>query len=363
MVDLDSFRAEFPVLAGAIYMNSGTDGPVPRRAADAAAAAIAAEVEAGRAGRAHWERVRSSVEALRGRVARLSGAAFEEIALTRSATDGVNLALTALDLGPGDEVLTTDEEHPGVLAPLAAIRERKGVQVRVVPWESIASSVGPATALIACSHVSWVTGRVVDTEGLRAAGVPLLYDGAQGLGAVPVDVVALGCDFYAAAGQKWLSGPDGTGYLYVRGEFCTDLVSPWPSYITSADPQEPLAFAQQPGALRFDMGVVPAAMSAWAVASFDVFDEAGYDWVLERGPGQAAKLAGLLEERGLDVAPRGRSTLVSWRADDSEAEAARLADEGVLVRWLPGRGLVRASVGAWTTDEELERVAGLAASS
>ena len=122
-----------------------------------------------------------------------------------------------------------------------------------------------------------------------------------------------------------------------------------------------LTSRQKDGAVRFDMGVVPAALSSWAIASFDVFDERGWDWVVERGPEQAAKLAALLTERGLDVVPRGPSTLVSWRADDNEAESARLAEEKVMVRYLPARGLVRASVGAWTTDADLERVADVAA--
>ena len=88
---------------------------------------------------------------------------------------------------------------------------------------------------------------------------------------------------------------------------------------------------------------------------------AGMDEVLERGPASAERLAGLLAERGLTVAPRGRSTLVSWEAADTEAESRRLLEEGLLVRHLPGTPYVRASVGAWTSDEELERLVAAAA--
>ena len=144
--------------------------------------------------------------ALRERIARLLGCAAQNVALTGSATDGINAALHALGLGPGDEV-DHDEEHSGRTAPLGRAQAR-GVDVRVVPWDELAGESGRATKLIACSHVSWVTGRVADNaSGLKATGVPILYDGAQGLGAIPVDAAELGCDFYAAAGQKWLWGP------------------------------------------------------------------------------------------------------------------------------------------------------------
>ena len=139
MVDLDAFRSEFPVLSHSIYLNSGTDGPVPTRAAEASAAAVADEVAVGRAGRPHFEKVLGNIDAMRGRIARLWNTADANIALTRSATDGVNLALNALTFEAGDDIVTTDEEHPGILAPLAALKARHGVNVRTVPWDDIAA--------------------------------------------------------------------------------------------------------------------------------------------------------------------------------------------------------------------------------
>ena len=354
-MDVDRLRSEFPVLERRAYLNAGTDGPTPRRGLEAAGAALAVELEEGRSGAAHSERVRAGRSELRARIARLFGCADSEVALTRSATDGVNAALHALGLGPGDEVVTSDEEHPGLLAPLGLAR-RRGVRVRTVPWEDLAGAAGPATKLIACSHVSWVTGRVAPTEDLRATGVPLLYDGAQGLGAIPAEVGALGCDFYAAAGQKWLCGPDASGYLYVRAERSWELDGPWPSYMTLAEPGAALELRQAEGAARFDMGASPSGANSWSIAAYDVLSEQGFDAVHERGPALAGRLAERLAERGLDVAPRGESTLVSWRSHDPEADVLRLAAQGIVVRDLPGRGMVRASVGAWTSEDELERL-------
>src|SRR3954463_10307443 len=114
-MDVTSFRAEFPVLANATYLNAGTDGPIPQRGAQAAEAQLEEELRRGRAGTAHFERMKAGRDPVRTRVAGLLGCDAGEVALTRSATDGVNAALHALDLQPGAEVITTDEEHPGLL--------------------------------------------------------------------------------------------------------------------------------------------------------------------------------------------------------------------------------------------------------
>ena len=225
-------RAEFPVLERVAYLNTGTDGPIPRRAAEAAAAATERELREGRSGPRHREWANGLAEALRAGVAGLLGAAAEEVAIMRSTTDGVNTVLGGLTLGPGDEVLTSDEEHPGVLAPLAVAQRRHGFRVRTAPFTEIAEHVGPQTRLVATSHVSWISGRSIDLRPLAGSEVLVLLDGAQGLGAVPVDPRALGCDFYAASGQKWLCGPDGTGYLWVHPDRLELLSVPWPSYVS-----------------------------------------------------------------------------------------------------------------------------------
>jgi L-cysteine/cystine lyase len=353
------FRSEFPVLERIAFLNAGSDGPVPRRAAEAANAQIERELIDGRAGRPHFERLIAGGNELRARLASFLGCEPEAVALTRSTTDGVATVLAALQLGAGDEVLTSDEEHPGVLAPLEANRRRRGFDVRFVPFEELAGEVGPRTRLVACSHVSWVGGKVVDARALAESDALVLLDGAQGLGAVPPGVNELGCDFYAASGQKWLCGPDGSGCLYVSPDLCEELLPPWPSYMSLAEPGRASELIPHPGARRFDLGF-SGPLLAWALASVKLMDEAGLDWVHERGATLAEGLAGTLRERGLDVAPRGRSTLVSWPTDDPEGDVARLAEAGVVVRWLPGRGLVRASVGAWSNEDDLERlVAGI----
>jgi L-cysteine/cystine lyase len=360
VTDPAAFRAEFPVLERLAYMNAGTEGPVPRRAAEAVHRRMDFEAEGGRCGKPYFETLMEMAAQLRAGYAGVLGADPSEVALTGSTTDGVNTVLAGLDLRAGDEVITTDEEHPGLLAPLGRARRRHGITVRTVPFEELPGAVSSSTRLIACSHVSWVSGRVMDVAALRATGVPVLLDAAQAIGAIPVDVRALGCDFYAASGQKWLCGPEGSGCLYVKPERLEELLIPWPGYGSVSDPQRALEFEPAEGTARLDHGFPAGIRNAWALASLELFAQTGWEWVHERAASLAASIAARLAERGLEVGPRGRSTLVSWKADDAEAEVARLSEQGFVLRFIPAFGVVRASVGAWSSEEELDRLAAAA---
>jgi selenocysteine lyase/cysteine desulfurase len=351
---VDDLRAQFPVLERLAYLNAGSNGPVPRAALEAVDASLRLQAEEGRGDRAHFEENARRIDHLRGRVAAMLGCETGELALTGSTTDGVNAALNALDLGPGDDVVTSDQEHPGVLAPLAALRERRGVNVRMVPFAELASAVRPDTRLVACSHVSWRTGAVVDAAALAATSALVLLDGAQGLGAVPTKVAELGCDFYAASGQKWLCGPNGIGYLFARGRLGAELPAPWPNYGVLADSAAPFELRLHPDARRFSIGFPAPHQIEWAIVAIDALERPGLDALHTRARELAAGLASLLGER---VAPRGDSTLVSWEHPDPEAEVERLRAEGFVVRNLPKTPHVRASVGAWNSDEEIERLA------
>jgi L-cysteine/cystine lyase len=357
---VEELRAEFPVLERIAYLNAGSNGPVPRRAAEAASAALAQQAERGRGGAAFFESVIGAGERLRPRVAALLGCEPGELALTSNTTDGVNTALSALGLGEGDEVLTSDEEHPGLLGPLGVARRSRGITVRVAPFAELADAVGPQTRLVACSHVSWINGQVVDAKALASTGVRLLLDGAQGLGAIPFAVGELGCDFYAATGQKWLCGPNGIGYLYVRADLAAELPAPRPGYMSLADPGDALNSELKPDSRRFDTTAPAPEHYAWALAALEVLEERGLDAVRARATESAAKLAESLAERGATVAPRGRTTLVSWEDPDPVAAADRLREGGVVVRNLPGTPYLRASVGAWNSDDDLDRLLELA---
>jgi L-cysteine/cystine lyase len=364
VTDADSFRAQFPVLEHKAYLNAGTEGPLPQAAADAVRERIELEVERGRCGKDYMTSLQELAGELRTGYAGVLGCDPEDVALTGSTTDGVNTILSGIDFRAGDQIVTSDEEHPGLLAPLARLRRERGVEVHVVPFAEIAGAVTSSTRLVACSHVSWVGGKVVDHAALTATGVPFLLDAAQSVGAVPVDVHALGCAFYAGSGQKWLCGPEGSGCLFVRSDQLDELSVPWPGYSSLADAKDAFNSGPAETAKRFDHGFPPGMRSAWALASLGVLATAGWEWVHERAATLAAGLADQLSQRGLQVEPRGRSTLISWKpeVEDLDAEILRLAEAGFVVRSIPTHGLIRASVGAWSSEDEVAGLVAAAAS-
>jgi L-cysteine/cystine lyase len=353
-VDAPGLRAEFPVLARLAYLNAGTDGPLASVAARAATEELQRELEEGRA-QAHFARRKELTEELRSGYATALGCAAADVAVTTCTTEGIAVTIGGLELSSGDEILTSDEEHPGLLGALGAARALNGVEIREVPLPEIAEAVGPRTRLVACSHVGWMSGLVAPAE-LAELDVPVLLDGAQGIGAVDVDVRSLGCDAYAGAGQKWLCGPDGTGMLYVTPELRERLQVTRRGYGNLADPNEGLDAQPHEDARRFDSLALSAEAVACALSAIGVLESAGWSSVHERGRMLAAQLAEQLVERGRELAPRGETTLVSFTSADPESEREQLAENGVILRNIPGRPWLRASVGAWNDDEDLDRL-------
>ena len=354
-MDAPALRAQFPVLLRTAYLNAGTDGPLPAAAAQAAAAELAREAAEGRT-LAHFERRGELGQALRGAYASLLGCAAEDLALTTCTSEGLSLVLEGLRLGPGDEILTSEEEHPGLLGALIAARELRGVAIRAVPWLRLPGAVGPRTRLIACSHVSWMTGSIAPAE-LAEADVPVLLDGAQGVGAIPTDVRALGCAAYAGPGQKWLCGPDGTGMLYTTPALRERLAVTRRGYANLADPSAGLDASLHDDARRLDTLSLNAETVACALTAFGVLKRFGWPALHERAQLLAAQFAEKLTAGGRDVVGGvARSTLVSFSSPDPPAERERLAACGVLLRDIPGHPWLRASVGAWNDEGDLERL-------
>lgn len=352
-MDPQALRAEFPVLERVAYLNSGTDGPLPAVAVAAAREELGAAERDGRV-TAHFERRLELQAELRAAYARLLGVPVDELALTTSTTDGLGRVLAGLDLGSGDEIVTSDQEHPGLLGPLLAAR-RRGVTVRAVPLAHVAEAVGPGTTLVALSHVSWVGGEVAPAA-LAELDIPVIFDGAQGAGAIHVDPRAIGCVAYAGSGQKWLCGADGTGLLWMDPAFAEKVAPVTAGYMTFSDPAAGLEGAFKDTAARFDTPALGRETLALSAAAIRGLEQAGWEAVQTRAVAQARRLADLLRGSGRAVMPRGATTLVTWEDPYAEQSRDRLAEAGVVVRNLPGRALLRASVGAWNDESDFERL-------
>jgi L-cysteine/cystine lyase len=323
----------------------------------------------GSAGYAEFGRIR---EGARAAFAESVSSDPERIALTHSTSGAMNLVLGGLAFAPGDEIVTTDNEHPGLLEPLAALTRRYGVVVRVAealqgsdPLDAIASQIGSRTRLVALSHVLWANGRILPlraiSEAAHAAGAPLLVDGAQGVGAVDVDPVALGVDAYAGTGQKWLCGPNGVGFLWLADGFEERFEVAAPSYYTRDFRSEGAPF--WPGARRHDGASLATAGLAGLTAAVEFRRQlVGWSEGAAEMAGVRARCVALLSGvPGVTVQAEseGAAPLVAFTVDGRTAEdvVEGLEAAGVLARTLPGLDWVRVSLGYWVSDGDLERLA------
>jgi L-cysteine/cystine lyase len=359
-MDLNAVRAGLPVLERFAYLNAGTNGPLPQRAAEAMSRALERDLVEGRSSKAYFEGLLSGREELRAALADALGTVADNIALASSTTEGCNVVIAGLGIGPGDEVVTTDSEHPGLFGGLKASgAELRVVELQELPGEealpALEDAISDRTRLIALSHVSWLTGAVFPVRELARRGIPLLVDGAQAAGAIPVDVEEMGCDFYTVSAQKWLLGPDVTGALYVAPSRAEELRMAFPSY-GSWDWDAPERYTPKTTAARFDPGWITLGSVEGLLESLAFAREAGEDR-FDHARAMAGRLRGLLGDRYEVVTEPDQATLVTWRAEgESEEAVARLAKAGVVIRDLPGLGLLRASCGFWTNDEDLERL-------
>lgn len=351
-------RAQFPVLERFAYLNAGTLGPLSRATLAAMEERLRYDQEQGRGGKRWFESVLALRTGVREQLAGLIGATAERMALTSSTTDGCNIVAAGLELGPGDEVVTTDSEHPGLLLPLHV----SGATVRVAEVaarptaeaaDTILSSITPRTKLLALSHVLWTTGQVMPVHDLRReSGLPMLVDGAQSVGAIPLEVGEL--DYYTVSCQKWLCGPEPLGALYVREPDALDVRIP--SYFAQSSLEPDGSFVPAEGAARFDSGWLATP----SLAGLDAALKGAPPWRYERAAQMAEFCRTKLSERH-EVIGDGDATLVSFVSPgDPPAAAARLYDAGVVIRDLPGTGWLRASCGWWTSEDDLDRLlAGL----
>lgn len=382
---VQSVRDHMPASRQTGYFNAGTNGPLPDVVVDTVTAAARRELDAGRIGPTFYDGIKDDWQRLRGRIAGIVGADADEIALTRSTTEGVNIALMGLDWNRGDEVVTTNLEHPGIMVPLALLAHRYGVTIRVADIGqgggnvigAIAAVLTNRTRVIAISHVMWSSGAVIPLQPIaemaRARGILVVVDAAQAAGQVPVDVHHLGVDAYALSGQKWLCGPGGTGALFVRRDRLADLR---PTY-TRAAMTEPTGYLLPPrSAVRYEIGEFynPALRGQDAGLAW-LQDDVGFDWIYQRVAALGRRCWDGLREIDsvtLVTPPELMAGLVCFAVDGWHPRDVMdaLHDRGYTIRFVeyaPGPTVARVSCGWWCTEDEVDglvaAVAELAAGS
>jgi selenocysteine lyase/cysteine desulfurase len=363
---------EFGALADQVWLNTAHQGPLPRSAVVAIAGAAAVKAAPHRLADDEFT---AAAEQLRGRLAALVHASPEQIVLGNSTSYGLHLVANGLAWRSGDEVLVVAGDYPATVLPWRRL-ERHGVRtVTVQPSNGALAAADVQRAITARTRVlalTWVdsfTDRAADLPELgavcRAAGVLLVVNGSQALGARPLDVRTTPVDAVSCCGYKWLCGPYGTGFAWLH-----------PALLDQLEPQQAYWLAMQAGrgldrmrdtTLREDLGVhaldvfCPATFlntSAWS-AALDVILGLGVETIEARNQRLVERLlAGLDPSRYRLVSPADgpqRSTLVVLDAVDGSAERRHqlLTEAGIHTAYREGN--LRLSVHLFNTEDQIDR--------
>ncbi len=373
-LNLDWAR-EFPILRELAFFNHAGVAPISGRAAEAMRqyaqqAATRAYVDSG------WYRRAGEVKRL---AAKLIGARGpHEIAFVPNTSAGLSLVAGGIDWQPGDNVVITDVEYPANRYPWIDL-ERFGVEVievRQLPdgridGDDVADAVTNRTRVVSVSHVQYASGHRIDlrpiSEMVHRVGGYLCVDAIQSVGALPVDVRAMGIDFLAADGHKWMLGPEGCGIFYCHEDLCPLLhpnVVGWMNMVDagSGGNYGDYRYEFQMDARRFEPGSynIPGVLGLGA--SFELLLEVGIDNVWSRIEALTTQLCKGLTDKGYHLFtprddPHERSGIVVWHpkpGQDPKRLVADLDKHGIIIVVREGR--LRASPHFYNTPEQIDRL-------
>lgn len=379
--DLARAREETPGCGEVLHFNNAGAALMPEPVLEATVDHLRLEARIG--GYEAAARSRDALERVYDAAAALVGCAREEIAVVENATRAWDMAFYSIPFEPGDRILTAMAEYASNYIAFLQVSRRTGAKVEVVPndehgrlsVEALREMIDERVRLIAMTHVPTNGGLVNPAEEVgkvaREAGALYLLDACQSVGQMPVDVRAVGCDMLSATGRKYLRGPRGTGFLYVRRDVLESLEPPFLD-LHAAEWTAKEAFEIRPDARRFENWETNFAGKVGLGVAIDYALGWGLDATYERVKSLAEDLRSRLGDLpGVEVRDLGveRCGIVTFSVEGRGADAVseRLSQEGVNTSVTPpsstlldmqDRGLdalVRASVHYYNTEEEVER--------
>jgi cysteine desulfurase/selenocysteine lyase len=386
--NVERARADTPGVQHRIHFNNAGAALMPVQVLHAMQAHLTRESEIG--GYEAKEAAEAQLCATYGSIAKLLNCSTDEVAIVENATRGWDMAFYAFDFNPRDRILTAVAEYASNYLAYLQVAQRTGAIVEVVPddesgqldvgaLEEMVASGGPVR-LIAVTHVPGNCGLVNPAEKIggiaREHRIPFLLDACQSVGQMPIDVQRLGVDILSTTGRKYLRGPRGTGFVYVRQEWIAQLVPPFLD-LHAATLTSPNDFEIRRDARRFETWESNIAAKLGLGAAVDYALSWGLDAIKDRVTELATALRSRLHSiRGVVVRDRGieQCGIVSFTADTpSTVIRNELRSRGINVHVsdaaatrldMDKRGLanlVRASVHYYNTHEEVDRfVAALA---
>jgi cysteine desulfurase / selenocysteine lyase len=385
-------RVDFPLLSRTVhdkplvYLDNANTSQKPQAVIDAVDRFYRhTNANVARAVHTLGEEATSAYEATRDKLARFINApSRDEIVFTSGTTQGINLVAYSYllpKLQPGDEILVTTMEHHANIVPWQLLGDRAGAKLKVAPItksgelivERFIDMLTPSVKLAAVVHVSNVLGTINPVAELaraaRKRGIPLLVDGSQALPHMPVDVRAIGCDFYALTGHK-MFGPTGTGALWARKELLRDM----PPFFGGGEMIREVRFdgttyADPPH--RFEAGTPNIAGFVGLGAAIDYIESVGRDNIVAWERELLAYATAALESvPGLRIfgTARNKAAVISFLVEGAHAHdlATLLDHEGIAVRsghhcahplmqFYGVPATVRASFAFYNTREEIDR--------
>ncbi len=380
-LDIERARAETPGCRETINFNNCGAALMPAPVLDAIKSHLDLEARIG--GYEAEDREAGRFARVYESIATLLGAAPDEIALVENATAAWNMAFFSMAFAPGDRILTARAEYASNYLNYLATAERTGAVVEVIPddahgqvdVDALAARIDERVKLIAITHVPTNGGLVNPAAAIgrvaRAHGIPYLLDACQSVGQMPIDVDAIGCDMLSATGRKYLRGPRGTGFLYVRRSMLEHLTPPWLD-LRSAEWTAPDTYDLAPGARRFENWEFYVAGILGLGVAVDYALGWGLDTIRDRVQSFAADLRGHLAAiPGVAVHDLGHEKcgIVTFTVEGLEPRAVvdGLKTDGIATSTsaesstlldMRGRGLatlVRAGVHYYNSENEAER--------
>ncbi|MCK1653769.1 aminotransferase class V-fold PLP-dependent enzyme [Bradyrhizobium sp. 149] len=382
MIDIDQIRADTPATSRHTYLHNAGAALMPTPVVAAMKQHIDLESEIG--GYAAADREAARLEAVYGSVARLLNAAPDEVALVENATVAWQMAFYSLSFRKGDRILTAEAEYAANYVAFLQVAKRTGAVIDVVPSDAsgeldvhaLERMIDERVKLIAITWVPTNGGLVNPAAAIgkiaRARGIPYLLDACQAVGQMVVDVETIGCDMLSATGRKFLRGPRGTGFLYVRGAMLQKLEPPMIDHFAAPWVSRD-EYRLRDDARRFETWENNYAARLGLGAAVDYALEIGIAPIEQRCRTLAGRLrSGLAALPGVTIRDLGRGpgAIVSFTVDGYEAEAvvASAAAAGITIgasdppstridaeiRALPH--LVRASPHYYNTEAEVDRL-------
>lgn len=384
MIDIGGVRADTPGVNHVVHLNNCGAALMPRPVLEAISDHLALEACIGgyEAEAAAADKLQNAYDS----VARLLGARPDEIAMVENATRAWDMVVYGMKLGPGDRILTAKAEYASNYLALLQLARSTGVTIEAVPDDehgqldvcALERMVDARTRLIAVTHIPSGGGLVNPAARIgavaRAHGIPFLLDACQSVGQMPVDVEALNVDILSATSRKFLRGPRGVGFLYVRGALIEEL-EPAMLDLHSAMWVAPDRYEIRTDARRFETfeGHVGGRIGLGVAVDYAL--SIGLDHIRRRVFALADRLrAGLAAMPGVTVCDTGevRCGIVTFTVDGASPDTVKqaLAAERINVSTstaatalldFSGRGLdavVRAGVHYYNTEDELEQLIG-----